>query len=469
MSPPVSFRRVGRHEAVAAACARRRNRGPAAVSQRRSGQDDFVLVVAWLLAALRDCGPYPVLALAGEQGIAKSTFASVLRALIDPSTSPLRALPREDRDLFIAASNGTSCLRQRLGLAGVDLRHPLPALHRRRIRGAAPLYRQRRDAVRRRPPGDPQRHRGHHHPARSRRPRHLPDARSDPEKNRRPEKELWRRSKPSARKSWARSSTPRLEGLWRLPDTRLEKLPRMADFALWVTACEGALWEHGTFAAAYRATATTRSRASSRPTRSPRRCAPSWRGGRMDGESADLLGALVEVAGEKAAKAKTWPDSPRALVGPAAPRRPVPAQSRHRDRLRPREKGGAHPPHHHHLFRSGRYGRSGRWIPSGRPFATSGVAGASAAATQAPPFSGPENGGNFASTPSTSSNPNNSNGLQRTVEWTVGPGDTPTVHPTVHSNPLKNKAVDGLDGMDAKIPPQSEPKKTGSPGWSTRL
>jgi hypothetical protein len=33
---------------------------------------DFVLAVAWLLAALRDCGPYPVLALSGEQGSAKS-------------------------------------------------------------------------------------------------------------------------------------------------------------------------------------------------------------------------------------------------------------------------------------------------------------------------------------------------------------------------------------------------------------
>ena len=61
---------------------------------------------AWLLAALRDRGPYPVLVLSGEQGSAKSTFAAILRALLDPNTAPLRALPREDRDLFITASNG---------------------------------------------------------------------------------------------------------------------------------------------------------------------------------------------------------------------------------------------------------------------------------------------------------------------------------------------------------------------------
>jgi hypothetical protein len=67
---------------------------------------DFVLVVAWALAVLRNRGPYPVIVLAGEQGSAKSTFSAILRALLDPNTAPLRALPREDRDLFIAASNG---------------------------------------------------------------------------------------------------------------------------------------------------------------------------------------------------------------------------------------------------------------------------------------------------------------------------------------------------------------------------
>jgi hypothetical protein len=64
---------------------------------------DFVLAVSWLLAAFRDRGPYPVLALSGEQGSAKSTFSALLRALIDPNTAPLRALSREDRELFIAA------------------------------------------------------------------------------------------------------------------------------------------------------------------------------------------------------------------------------------------------------------------------------------------------------------------------------------------------------------------------------
>ena len=69
--------------------------------------NEFSLAVSWVLAALRDRGPYPVLALFGEHGTAKTTFAGILRALIDPNTMPLRNhLPREDRDLFIAATNG---------------------------------------------------------------------------------------------------------------------------------------------------------------------------------------------------------------------------------------------------------------------------------------------------------------------------------------------------------------------------
>jgi hypothetical protein len=36
-----------------------------------------------------------------------------------------------------------------------------------------------------------------------------------------------------------------------LPGTQPDRLPRMADFALWATACEGAFWPKGTFLAAY--------------------------------------------------------------------------------------------------------------------------------------------------------------------------------------------------------------------------
>ena len=71
-----------------------------------SSRNDFVLVVAWLLAALRPGGPYPLLAISGEQGSAKTVLSKLLKALIDPNAAPVRALSREERELVIAANNG---------------------------------------------------------------------------------------------------------------------------------------------------------------------------------------------------------------------------------------------------------------------------------------------------------------------------------------------------------------------------
>ncbi|WP_316207952.1 hypothetical protein [Bradyrhizobium sp. SZCCHNR3008] len=63
------------------------------------------LVVAWLVAALRDRGPYPVLVVNGEQGTGKSVFTRNMRSLIDPSAAPIRAVPKDDRDLVVSAGN----------------------------------------------------------------------------------------------------------------------------------------------------------------------------------------------------------------------------------------------------------------------------------------------------------------------------------------------------------------------------
>ena len=67
--------------------------------------EDFSLLVSWLLAALRGAGPFPALVLMGEPGAAKSTLARMLKELIDPNKAPLRAPPKEIRDMFVAANN----------------------------------------------------------------------------------------------------------------------------------------------------------------------------------------------------------------------------------------------------------------------------------------------------------------------------------------------------------------------------
>jgi hypothetical protein len=70
-----------------------------------TNDDDWMLLLSWLIAAIRPAGPFPVLIVQGEQGSAKSTTCRLLRSVIDPNMSPLRGPPRNDRDLMIAAIN----------------------------------------------------------------------------------------------------------------------------------------------------------------------------------------------------------------------------------------------------------------------------------------------------------------------------------------------------------------------------
>jgi primase-polymerase (primpol)-like protein len=67
--------------------------------------DDLQLLMGWLIGTLRGIGPYPILSVNGEQGTAKSTTCRLMRRLIDPNQAPLRLLPKDTRDLLIAATN----------------------------------------------------------------------------------------------------------------------------------------------------------------------------------------------------------------------------------------------------------------------------------------------------------------------------------------------------------------------------
>jgi hypothetical protein len=67
---------------------------------------EWLLYLVSLLSGFRSTGPFVVVVVVGEQGSAKSTLCKVFRRLVDPSKAPLRSAPREERDLWIAASNG---------------------------------------------------------------------------------------------------------------------------------------------------------------------------------------------------------------------------------------------------------------------------------------------------------------------------------------------------------------------------
>jgi len=59
--------------------------------------------LAWLVAAFRPTGPYPLLILQGPPGSGKSTAARMLRALIDPAIASLCPLPFSDTALLTLA------------------------------------------------------------------------------------------------------------------------------------------------------------------------------------------------------------------------------------------------------------------------------------------------------------------------------------------------------------------------------
>jgi hypothetical protein len=67
--------------------------------------EDWLLLLSWLEYALTPNGRYPVLAITGEQGSAKSTTSRMLRRLVDNNSSLMRSLPRDAQNLAVTAGN----------------------------------------------------------------------------------------------------------------------------------------------------------------------------------------------------------------------------------------------------------------------------------------------------------------------------------------------------------------------------
>lgn len=66
---------------------------------------DLLIIAAFLLGCLRPRGPFPVLQFIGAQGSAKSTCSRMIKRLVDPSFADSRSLPKDERDMAIAAHN----------------------------------------------------------------------------------------------------------------------------------------------------------------------------------------------------------------------------------------------------------------------------------------------------------------------------------------------------------------------------
>lgn len=313
--PPVRFRRSATMEALPVPA-----RGGSLAELRPfvnlADDDAWHLFCGAMVAAFRPSGPYLVLLLHGEQGSAKSTTVRVFRGLVDPSRTPLRAEPREQQDLLIAA-------RYSWVVAFDNLSHIPPWLSDAFCRlstggglGKRQLYTDQDEIV-----------------LDAQRPLILNSigeiaTRGDlldrailleqlpiPDHARRAEVEYWRAFEAVRPRILGALLDAVAAALAGEAAVRLARLPRMADAARWVTAAEGALgWPGGTFEAAY-----ARNRREGHavvleasPLAGPLQrliAAGDWRG-----TARELLARLAAVAGAEIAEQRDWPRNARALT-----------------------------------------------------------------------------------------------------------------------------------------------------------
>lgn len=65
----------------------------------------YPLVTGWLLGCFMPQKPFPILEFIGEQGTAKTTLARLLKSLIDPHRGGIRSAPNNESDLLVSARN----------------------------------------------------------------------------------------------------------------------------------------------------------------------------------------------------------------------------------------------------------------------------------------------------------------------------------------------------------------------------
>lgn len=215
---------------------------------------EFQLIVAWLTFAMCPTGPYPLLVLSGEQGSAKTTASGVLRRLLDGNAFGGRPLPSSKRDLDAAARHSHLLSFDNVSYIPPSMSDSLARLATGEEDGRRQLFTDGDEVV-----------------FQATRPILIngianvltrPDLVDRaifiqlpfiPQNQRMTRKAFWQRFDQDAPAIMAGLLDLVAFGLKGLPETIVSDLPRMADFALWGSAIEGAHWTEGSFMAAYQA------------------------------------------------------------------------------------------------------------------------------------------------------------------------------------------------------------------------
>lgn len=283
------------------------------------------LLAGFMLAALKPSGPYPQLHLSGEQGSGKSTIAKILKALTDPSTSPLRAPPKDPRDLLVGALNAWCLSLDNLSFITPQLSDALCRLSTGGAISERQLYTNAEEVL-----------------IEVQRPvilNGIEDLATRPDladrglhiecetiSHRRPEQELWASfdaDKPHIFGALLQGLVLALRDHQQINLGR--GLPRMADFATWAAAGIPALgFSTKQFVTAYSdniAAGQTAALDSSPVGRAIERLMDTR--GEWAGTAAELGDALSGVVDEAVLRSHAWPKSPRGISG--AIRRLAPA------------------------------------------------------------------------------------------------------------------------------------------------
>jgi hypothetical protein len=276
--------------------------------------DDFILIIAWVLAALRDTGPYPVLAAIGEQGSAKSTLIEILRMLIDPNGALHGSPPRDVRDLFNAASKAHVLAYDNISGLPSWLSDVLARISTGGAYATRRLYTDE-DVV----------------STKAVKPIALNGItdfinRADLadrcifvtaerilDKDRKTKEELLAAFEAERPRILGALLDAVAHGIKTLPTLTSAGWPRMADFAKWATACEGAFAKPGSFKAAY-----TRNRTEAVEVlleddlvaMAVQKLKLPW-----EGRAGELLDLLNTATGHAHVAAKDWPKDGKALSG----------------------------------------------------------------------------------------------------------------------------------------------------------
>ena len=263
-----------------------------------ANEQDFVLAVAWLLAAIHRNIPKPIMAIRGGEGSAKSTLVEILRRLIDPHDPPYTALPRTEIKLRSTAAEAYCQAYDNISGLTVSMSDALcrfvtdgsnqPVI----INGISEIITR---------------------PDLADRCVFIDCA---------PIPDLQRRTLADNMTTFARARPHILgvlldavvHGLQKQSQIEPTRLPRMADFALVATACETKFWPAGTFGTAYdcNRAEVVEALIEADPVASAVRLL-SVRREYWEGQARDLDGILRAITGNLAGS-MNWPAEPRILA-----------------------------------------------------------------------------------------------------------------------------------------------------------